>query len=345
MAAPVLSALNNTATLVNVVFDQAVTASTGRPGEGFSITVNGVARYADSASIVTTTVANDTVRLVLLGYVGEREVVKVSYSNATNNLQSVSQALPPANFTNRVSTNNSLHASLLSAVVAENCTDSDTLTLTWSLPIASAALATGVTIYQNGLSVPIVSVTQLPETRKLAIKAATGFQNQDVVTWSYDSALGDWTTSGYDIVTFLNQATVNASKLGTPGSQYPLSSIIREQLSPVNGTVNATVSIDLNSVDELIVSRYGPLNVDFGGTFGVTVDNPTGVVIPQDIKPISQGLVVTKAFFVLQSKPQWAATAATEWLGTITARVSAALGTGRTYDQATVLGNRTVSPV
>ena len=102
--------------------------------------------------------------------------------------------------------------------------------------------------------------------------------------------------------------------------------------------------LDLNSIDQTIVDYYGPFTVDFGGTFGVTVSNPSGVLVAQDLLPLSQGMKVTKTFTVA-GHTDWAAAAATDWLTTITTRISLALSSGRVIDQSTVLGTKTVKQV
>lgn len=336
MTAPVYSSVTAAQGYIDILWDQTVVAPAGRPGEGFTVTVNGATRYVVSASQPLVT----TVRIVPAGIIQSGDTVVVSYSNSLSNLQNAGLE-NCTNFSSVTATNTSLHAALLSSVLGLNTTDNNVITLTFNKTVTSAAFATGLVVKANTAVVTPSTVTAGSDPRTIKITFAGGFQYNDALTWSYTP--GDW-NSGVAITAYTDVVVTNASRIGTPADAYPLSSVIREQLSPLASVINASVVLDLNSVDQLIVDQYGPLNVDFGGTFGVTIANPSGVLIPQDIQPLESGMRVTKSFTVV-GHTDWAAVAATDWLSAITTRISQALSSGRVIDQSTVLGTRTVRQV
>jgi hypothetical protein len=339
MASPALLAITNSETYIDVQFDQTVIAPSGRYGEGFTITVNGAVRIAVTASQP----AVDKVRLTITGVIQGGDKVLVTYTNAYGNLVN-GTAETAASFAATQTTNNSQHAALMSSVLAQNETDNNVITLSFDRPVTSVlGYGTGLTVKSNTATVVPTTVLQGSDPRTIKITFAGGFQYSDVLTWSYVSATGDW-TSGYDYTDQTDVPVVNASRIGTPEDAYPLSSVIREQLTPVSSIVKATIVLDLNSIDYSIVTKFGPITVDFGGTFGVTVSNPAGITIAQDLVALKQGLKVTKDFY-FATRPDWAAVAAAEWLTTVTNRISQALAAARTTDQAVVVGSRTVKLV
>lgn len=336
MTAPVYTSVTAAQGYIDILWDQTVVAPAGRPGEGFTVTVNGSARYVMSASQP----AVDTVRIVPAGVIQSGDTVVVSYSNSLSNLQNALFE-DCTSFSSVTATNTSLHAALLSSVLGQNITDNNVITLSFNKIVTSAAFATGLTVKTNGSTIVPTSVAAGSDPRTIKITFAGGFQYNDALTWSY--VPGDW-DSGVAITAFTDVVVANASRIGTPADAYPLSSVVREQLLPAAGIISATVTLDLNSIDQLIVDYYGPFTVDFGGTFGVTISNPAGVLVPQDLTALSQGMRVTKTFTVA-GHTDWAATAATDWLETITARITQSLSSGRVIDQSTVLGTKTVKQV
>lgn len=337
MAIPAVSSVSCTETTVDIVWDQTVNSPTGQPGLGFSVKVDGVARSLTNAVKSAAT----TVRLTVSGVISDRDTVLVSYSSVTGDLVNGTSE-DAATFTDHATTNASLHAAFVSATCEVDTPN--IVTLAFSLPITSVlGLGTGLTFKKNTVLTAFSTVVAAGDPRKLIVTFAGNFAYDDDVTFSYNPGVGDW-TSGYDIVTMTDVAVVNASIIGTPSSVYPLSSIVREQLVATSGWIEGRVGLDLNQIDQVLVERYGPATVDFGGTFGVSVDLPAGVFLAQDLKPLKSGMSVTKRFLVT-GRPDLAAIAADEWLETVTARIGTALGAVRTTDAAVVLGDRTVRQV
>ena len=151
MAAPVYTTIAASQTYIDVTWDQTVLAPSGRPGEGFSVTVNGATRYVVSASQPSGTV----VRIVPAGIIQ-------SGDTATN-------------FTSVTATNSSLHAALLTSVLGQNVTDPNVITLTFNKIVTSANFATGLTVKANGVTVTPSSVLAGTDPRTIKITFSGGF--------------------------------------------------------------------------------------------------------------------------------------------------------------------------
>ncbi len=93
-----------------------------------------------------------------------------------------------------------------------------------------------------------------------------------------------------------------------------------------------------------MVARYGPLQVYTGGTFGVTVGNPSGITVDGSFVDIVDGAEVTQSFNDPASLTN-AVDAGTDWLAQITAQIGIKLGEARAKDQSVTLGDRTITSV
>jgi hypothetical protein len=338
---PAWAAIVALETSIQVVFDQPVVAPTNRPGEGFTFLVNGAPRYSNTA----TQTDPSTVTFQMAGTISDNDTVVVSYDASVSNLTNATGANFAAAFTGVKATNQSAHAALLAVVCALDINQPEVITLLFSQPVTSiGGYANGLSVTANNVAVTFTSIAQGQDPRQLRVIFPGGFQYRDELMFSYAAASGDWVSGGYPIRNLIEQVVTNASRLGTPTDDYPLSSVVREQLNAKTGGIEATVGVDLNLIDQRLVDRFGPAMVDFGGVFGQTVLNPAGVFLPQDMRAVKAGISVSKRFLV-PNKPQWAADAAAEWLNTMTQRIGTALGVLRTQDQQVVLGNRTVRQV
>lgn len=338
MSAPTLLALAASQTHVDVQFNQTVVAPTGQPGAGFSISANGVSLPIASAALI----AADTVRLVV-GKIDEGDAVLVSFTNTGTLTNSGAEAA--ANFTSQAATNSSTQPAPFAAVSALHG-HPEVLSLLFSSKVNPVGGLVGLTVQVNGVTVVPTSIANAADPRELAVTMPAGLQYRDTFTVAYNGGTGAWVkaSDSTPLVSF-SLTGVNGSVVGIPNAAYPLSNVIRNQLAPRNGVIQATISCDINLVDQGLIDEYGPAVVDFGnGTFGITGSNPDGVVLLQDLRPIGNGLSVTKNFFVL-NHPSWAADAAADWLVVITQRIATALGALRTTDGTVDLGSRTVEQV
>ncbi len=339
MTVPTLSTVANDETTVSVTFSAAIVSASGQPGLGFTVTKNGAAWAVTGASAASATVT------LTVATISQGDLVEVAYNGTTGDLADFATGVDQvATFTATESTNSSEHAALLGVVVGLIAGENNIVTLVWSMPVTSVlGLATGLTFEVNGVSRSFTSAVAGGDPRQIRVTFPSTFTFDEGITFSYDSVAGDW-TSGVDIVAITDRTVTNASTVGTPTSDYPLSSVIREALTPVNGTVTAIVSLDLNWIDQRCCDRYGPATVDVGGTFGVTVGNPDGLFVAQSLKTLKSGLQI-KQSFAATNHSDWAADAAAEWLTTITERIADSLNKVRQVDQSVVLGTQTIAQV
>ena len=178
---------------------------------------------------------------------------------------------------------------------------------------------------------------------QLTVDTGVNFAYNATVDVIYDDSAGDlytWPTG--TVSSFTLNDIQNTSTDGLPNSSYPLSYVIREELSVANNVVTATVSIALNPIDIELAIRYGPVTVYTGGTFGTSPDT---IVVVGSNTAVVDGKQISQAFSDASLTVDKVALAASDWLTTVATRVSIALGEARTADQSTVLGSRTVQQV
>ncbi len=233
---------------------------------------------------------------------------------------------------------------LLAAICAVDSAHPEKVTLVFDQTIASSAPATGVSLRANGVALTVSSAVIGSDTHQVIVTLSGGPAYTAVLDVSYNASTGDWNNASDAVASFTQIAVVNASKVGTASSVYPLSSVITEKLIAAGGIVTGIVSVDLNAIDAELVKEYEPQNVDFGGTFGVTEDLPAGVIILQDLKPLVDGMQVKKNFYVA-GHTNWAADAAAEWETDIRTKIGNALANLRTIDASVTLGARVITQV
>ncbi len=233
---------------------------------------------------------------------------------------------------------------LLAVVCALDPAHPEKVTLIFDEAITSAAYGTGLSMRFNSADLPLVSVAQGTDTHQIIATLGGGPPYNTILDITYDASSGDWAGGTGDVASFSQHAVTNASKVGSPDSDYPLSSVISEKVMASGGVLIAQVTTDLNTVDASLVDKYEDQLVDFGGTFGVTEDNEAGLVILQDLKPLRDGMVVKKNFYI-STHPDWAAVAAVEWESTMQARISTALSNLRTIDSGVVYNSRVITQV
>ena len=327
------------AVAITAAFTEPVLSALGQPGEGFTFKVNGVAVLP--SSVAQPSGHPEEIRFVMAAPIHDRDTVTISYDQTKGDLTNTPATMPVLSFTNTAVYNESAAAALQAAVVALLPSAGNVITALFSTPVTATNYLTGLGFTANGISVIPSTAVPGSDPRALVFTFPNTFDATDVLTMSYDATLGNWSSGGYPIPSFTAVPVTNGSRIGT---EYPLSSVIQEPLAARLGCIGATVGVDLNYVDRELVKRYGPIRVDFGGTFGVTPENPSGLFIPQDLQEIITGLQVTK-WFSSPGIPAWAVTAGNDWLQTVTERIGVALGTLRTMDASVVLGELHVSQV
>jgi hypothetical protein len=337
MSVPVRIVLERSTSQVLVAYDQDITRVAVLPWDtGFTLRVNTV----PTPITLATKVANG---IELSAPFLETDVVDLAYAgtnlvDAATSLSAVptftATAAPPfweaAPF-------------LLSAIIAQAAPAN--IVLTFRDPVASLSgdLKAALTMTIDAVAVPLTTATATGDGRTVTIATTADFSYNNVVAITYTP--GDW----YDLddntpVSGFTITATNASSVGTPESDYPLSTVIAEPLSIVGNAVTATFSCSLNSVDRELVNRYAPM-FDQGGYFGLpTVNPPTGYFVPGKLIPVRDGQTYSYVF-TIPGHTEWATLAAAEWLATMVVRVGVALNTARATDQGITLGVRTITQV
>ncbi len=335
MAAPTLSSISNTETTITVVFNQTISVPTAQYALGFTILNNGAAITAATAAL------NGGVTGIVYTFttpIRQGDTVTVAYSNAGNNVRDFANTTTAASFSATASTNNSALAALLGSTVANTVGNENKIYLTFSSKVVSGtSLATGVAVTVNGGAATVSSVAASGDPRTLIVTLSAAVDYNDVVVLTYTATPGDWTSNSYVVPSF-STTCVNGSTIGFPNTTYPLS---LTQIYPLVITANgvlAQVAINLNLVDRLLVSRYAPVQINIGGTFGVTMSNPAGVVVLGALVTINDGYIVNYTF-TNPTSTAYAAAAATEWQTTMVSRIGVALGTIRTLDESITIGS------
>ncbi len=319
---------------VTVTFDQSVSSPTGELARGWAFFLNGVAL---TVAVVTHPTPQSLRYTFAPAVIREGQLVRVTYSSVSGNLENANDSAAKVATLDELATNESPIATLLAAVLPFDPAVTNVLTLIFSSEVTAVDLLLGATATKNGDALPIVSIAAAADPRYLLVTFAGGFRYDDVVVFLYADGLGGWESNGTAIPTF-TITPVNAAKGGTPSAAYPLSTIIQEAVTMKAQTATAAVVMDLNAVDSRLVEQYQAAFVEFGGTFGITLDNPVGITIPARPIALSPGLRVVQAFY-FQSHPEYAAEAADDWRQTVTQRIGLKLAELRVLDPTVVLND------
>ena len=336
--AQVVSA-SSTDLAVSVLFNQNLVSTTGQPGRGFTVTSNGVPIG------ITAAVLNPDLRTVVLTCsprLANGDVILVSFNRLLGDLASQSGAVLPVSFTNQAVTNASVMARLVGATIARRITDPAVITVAFTAAVAGDPLA-GFSFMTNAITIAPTTAVRSVDGRMIRFTFAQAFQFSDEVVLSYSPALGSL-TSGVFLDPISNLPVTNASKVGTPLAEFPLSSVIRQPLVALAGGVTATLLLDLNSTDQSIADQFGPATVDFGGVYGITIVGQPGYSLPSNPVVLAPGVQISAKFFIA-GQPQTAAQVATEWVERSTVAINQALGQLRVQAEATLLGGQTVRMV
>ena len=126
---------------------------------------------------------------------------------------------------------------------------------------------------------------------------------------------------------------------------YPESVIISKKPEIVSQVVTAVIQCYLNPVDRGLVDSYGPLTVDIGGTFGVTISNPAGVVIPSTDKTVVDGTEIRYSFSGVTIGVADALAAAVEWQAFVVSGLDTAVLALRALDTSLTVPADIVTPI
>ena len=340
MTVPARIVLERSSTQVFLAFDQDITRVSGAlPWDnGFTLTVNAVPTVISAVTKVANGIWFDATFT-------DSDTVALAYAG-TNLVDALTSTDPVAAFATTTAPLFWLNGSMLRSAIIAAATPT-TITLSFRDPVASVAgnLKAGLSMTINAIPVSLATATVTGTGRTVTIVTTADFAYDDDVVVEYDSGTGDW----YDVeentpVVDFTATVTNASKSGSPASDYPLSTVISNPLSISGNTVTASLSVSLNSIDRELVTRYAP-TFDQGGYYGLpTVNPPTGYFVPGLLLAVRDGQTYSYAFTVV-GNTQWASLAARDWLDTMVVRIGQALATVRALDQTITLGSRTITQV
>jgi hypothetical protein len=346
MTAPNILSIQHDGLTLRIIFDIAVTGTPAQELDGFTFTktpgpvvVSPTFSAFDENAIVCT----------LPGVVLPSETLTVDYNNGVGTIVDAATGLDAAtSFTGQVAVETYSTPIVRRAQVAATAVN-DELTVFFGEPIASPTndpLA-GFTIEVDNVALDLTGATWAlnDDLTELTINVGSNFAYNDVVDVIYDDVTGDlysW-PSGV-VASFTLDAIDNDSTDGLPDSEYPLSSVIAQPLDIVDNVVNCHLGVSLNPIDIQLVARYGPVQVFTGGTYGITVGNPSGITVDGSFVDIIDGAELAQTFNDPCSLTN-AVDAGKDWLDQITAKIGIALGEARAKDQSITLGDLTITSV
>lgn len=328
MASPVLLSAQTTGTTLYLVFDRLITATNAT---GLTATTQPTGA---SNALTFGAVAGNTLRLTMASALTGGQTLTVVLSGGTiyDQATGLSIATP---FT---ATSVAAYSVPQALSATAGLTGNSVIGVKFSAPVAATIgnLVAGFTVTLDGTGVIGTitgSLSADATTLYLTLPTTISYTAAVVVTYASGSGqLYSQGTTATQIASFTLTAT-NISTTGLPTSGYPLSTIVKKAPTISNGTVTAEIDLYLNPIDAKLVDEYGPATVSIGGTFGVTVGNPTGVYATDSLVTLADGLVVTQTFNSGTS-PVNAVAAAKDWLTVIGSSISQALGAARTIDQS-----------
>ncbi len=323
---------------VYVFFDRAVS---GTATLGWTVVLNGSPVAVGGGAVQDNALALTIPTAVAIS------TLTVAYSDATGDLvEAAAPNDPVATFTAQTAVSYPVLGQAVRAQAGVGA--NDVLVIYFGEPVAATGgdLLAGITIEVDDQALDLSSATASlnADQTQLSIDTGTNFSYVDVVDVIYDAGTGTlrtWPTGTQADFTF--DAIDNLSTDGLPTSSYPLSYVITGPVDVCQQVATGTAQVSLNPIDIELVSRYGPVNVITGGTFGVTVSNPSGITVLGAQVSIVDGLVITQDF--TSSIMAWATDAALDWQEQIKDRIGVALGQIRAIDQSVTLGDRTVNQV
>ncbi len=163
------------------------------------------------------------------------------------------------------------------------------------------------------------------------VRGAALFVDNPTIGGVYFYALVAWNSSGASAIVVAS--VVHSS---------PTSSLISQAHFEQNQAIPEIV-VDLCVVDTELLMKYGPLQLDLGGTFGVSTANPSGVFLAQNMVQLAAGQKLTVK--LSSTTAAFAAAAATDWIQQIILRIQTLLTALRATGLSVIIGPRTITQV
>jgi hypothetical protein len=338
MTSPVIQSVQHSGTTLYIIFDRAITVTPASELNGFTFTrdpgaVPVVPVYAsvDQNALIATIVA-----------LTPGQTLTVTYDNATGTVVDAATGLDDAtNFTIEAVAYY-VQPLVVSAQTGRGAGNNNKLTITFSEPVGSptADLIAGFEITVDSVPLDLTGATaSLNEDQtQLTITCVNNFSYNDTLGLTYTAADGDLYSWPSGVLADFTLVPLNISNDGWPDSGYPLSIVTQSPVTITAGTAVGTLGVSLNPVDIQLVTKYGPAQVNIGGTFGVTLSNPDGVDVLGSYANIVDGALIAQSFAVAGHVP-YAVDAAKDWLNVITTKIGIKLGELRQLDQSIVLNS------
>lgn len=126
---------------------------------------------------------------------------------------------------------------------------------------------------------------------------------------------------------------------------YPESTIISEVPQILAEKVTGTVVVYPSPIDVDLLARLGPIGVDISGTFGVTLSNPDGIVVPASERILGYGSIVSYQFFSEDLALGDVVAACIDWQAVMVTRIQAAITAVRALNDSLPVMAQTVAVV
>ncbi len=340
MTAPIIQSVQVSGTTLYIIFDRAISATLGSELNGFTFLKNGSSN-TPVFSVITQNALIATLGTALVG----GDTYTTTYVSGSGTVVDAATGLSPAtSFGPLAYVAYPTVPKFVYGVVGEG--GNNKIALHFSAPVGATGgtFITGTVVSINAVPISMVGVTAAANSDQTVwtLTFPSNFTYNAVVTSAYTpGTLYTWPAGALAAftATFLNVSTD-----GEPDSAYPLSYVTNYAIDMISTVARARLGVSLNPVDIELVKRYGPVIILTGGTFGVTMDNPSGVQIMGRAVTLVDGADIVQDFHVTDHVP-YAVDAAKDWEVQITVKIGVALGALRALDQSITLGDNVVVSV
>lgn len=167
--------------------------------------------------------------------------------------------------------------SFVSGVVTNN--DTDGVYVTFEHTVLASDYGLGVTIKVDGATATITSAVRQVNTAIVCYTLSAAITEGQVITWAYDSAVGDYTNAAgtYDLPTYTAQAITNNVVEFLVNIRFD-DGTLNEFDSVVNATGDLTVvdAVGMGDATKMMAVAINDLDADYG--IKLTINSTTGIV-------------------------------------------------------------------
>lgn len=342
MTAPIISSVQVDNLTLYIIFDRAIQATPTLELNGFTFLKNGLPNLP-VFSVITQNALICTLGAPLIG----GDTFTTQYVSGSGTVVDAATGLDPAvSFGPLAYTAYPVVPVIFGAVIGVDGNNNVLGLITTEPTVATDGnFLTGITVTIDAVPISLVgvTVTVAPGSPFLFFTFPSNFTYDDDVVISYDG-LGTLYSYNSGAVGAFTQTPANLSTDGLPNSAYPLSFVTNYAIEMISTTARGRLGVSLNPVDIQLVKEYGPAIVLTGGTFGITMSNPSGVTVLGKAVAIVDGADIIQDFFVA-NQSAWSIAAAKDWEAQITVKIGIELGRLRAIAQSVTLGDDVVVSV